>query len=200
MTADRSTFGASPIMRARPGNLGFQPLDLAGFADGARQQFHHMGQLLDLARDLANAAIAGALRFEFALELPQPARKPAHQRIEFAEFRRVGDPAAQSRGRRRKLAAADFGNGRLQRIGLAGRDQLVAFAEPVDGALDGAQRFAVAHCRLGTDHLVAQIAHPLGKPVIGGIALVGAGITPFDLIEQSHQFTAQRLPFARLRV
>ena len=78
--------------------------------------------------------------------------------------------------------------------------RLVAIGEAVHGALDRSQRLAVPVVRLDVADLVAQLAHALGQTRIAPLLPAGAGHLMLDLIEQRHQFAAQRLPFALLRL
>ena len=54
----------------------------------------------------------------------------------------------------------------------------------------------MARVGLGLADLEAQIAHPFGEALILTILPAGALNLAFDLIEQRHEFAAQRLPFA----
>ena len=67
-------FGRLLDHRAQGSDLRFEPLDLPGFPDSARQQLDHMGELLDLAGHFAHAAVVGALRLELVFQTTQAAR------------------------------------------------------------------------------------------------------------------------------
>ncbi len=158
-----------------------------------------MGQLFDLVGDLPDTAIAGALGLQVALEMLEPLRKSSHQGTELAEFGHVAGAAPQGGSGRRHLATADFGNGAAQRVMLVAHGQLVALAETVHSALDGAQGLAAADGGLRTHDLIAQVADPAGNAGQCGLSLFDMGIATLDLIEQRDQLAPQGMPLTRLR-
>ena len=64
-------------MIAEARDLAFEALDLAGLADGAREQLHHMGELRHLVGDVLHVAAVLTLRLDLALEPLEPARQAA---------------------------------------------------------------------------------------------------------------------------
>ncbi len=181
---------------AERGDLRFEALDLAGLADGARKQFDHMGELLHLAGDLADAAMAVALGLELAFEPLEPTGEAGNEGGEFAEFRVLAGATADTRAGRRHLPTADFGDRPGQGIGLV-IGHGVALTEPVNRTLDRPQGLAPPDSRLGTTlDTFAQGSHPLRQPVHRRFRTLVASVAVLDLIEQRHQFAAQRLPLA----
>ena len=57
---------------AEAGDLPLEPLDLAGLANGARQQFDHMRELRDLIGDVLDVCAGFDLRADFAFEAFEP--------------------------------------------------------------------------------------------------------------------------------
>ena len=186
--------------RGKARDMAFEALNLPGLAYGARQQLHHVAQLAHLIGDLAYIRrLAARLRLEFGLEPLEPFRNAAHRVRQLVEARRVRCRSGRLR-RRWLLEVArpnllDCGLQCVARI-LSRRVDRVPVAELVDGALYRAQRLAVAGVGLYFGDAVAQVAHPLGQPVIGRLRPHRAGDLGFNLIEQRDQFAAQLLPFA----
>ena len=58
---------------AEAGDLALEPLDLAGLADGAGQQFDHMRELRHLVGDVLHVGAGLDLRLDLALEPLEPA-------------------------------------------------------------------------------------------------------------------------------
>ena len=197
-TIDRGQIHAGRLcnQRRQRSDLRFQPLDLPGFTHRACQQFDHMGQLLDLARHFADAAIGVALGLEFTFKPFEPSGQAVDQCIELTKLRHLGRASACSGGRRRKLPPPNLGDGAGEGIDVISLEVIVALGKPIDRPLHRAQRLAAAHGRLGPNHLITEIANALAETVKCRFRPFDARIAPLDLIEQGHQFTAQSVPFA----
>ena len=135
---------------AEAGDLPFEPLDLSGLADGARQQLDHMRQLRHLVGDVLDVGAGLDLRLDFALEPLEPSRQTVHRLRQLVEHRRFGRTLHGAGGRllhRRALALANLVDRRLQAVAWVGgcRRRSGGFrrVEPRDRPLHRTQRVAV---------------------------------------------------------
>ena len=199
------------------GDLGFEALDLARFAHGPGEQFHDMAELRHLVGDLLDLRGIAALRLEFGLKLFEPTRKSGHRVREVVEARHRrcrhrlhrlrrrligGSHTRRRRGSHRLRARPNLLDGRLQHVvGVRDRFRFAAVVEPLDLPLHRPQCLApaVVAVVIVSRHLVAQIAHPLGKTGKRRIAAL-LGVLAFNLIEQRDELAPQRLPVAGRRL
>jgi hypothetical protein len=170
------------------GDLGFEPLDLAGFANSAGEQLDDLGQLFDLGSDFAHVGRAVASTAKLAFETAEPITDARNEMGEFAELGHVGGAAIDGRNGGGALATADLGDGGVEIVAV------IVGREAIDGALDAAQRFAAAIVCFGCIDLIAQVADAVREAADAPCPGSRCAKSAFYLIEKRHQFAAQGLP------